>query len=244
MHSKILRYLGVQRSEDLDNWSDFSVRKTCSSISYCTRQFITRHSVSICHDLKCRYDIMLKCWLVSPDERPSFSMLVVSVSTDLERQAGYLEFSFSADGFSVNTSKEKYLAVPLPALPPPPIIVVTQTESDTETPWNETNSCSNSITYISSCAMFGRVDILKIRLATAWPTPVLKQVTVTLIFLTIHFYVFFCVCFVSFNWHCALKWKWKLINGKGLIKRRNLYISSFVVTIYRKHSCCLLIGKG
>ena len=77
---------------------------------------------------------MLKCWQANPDERPPFSTLVVSVSTDLERQAGYLNFSFSADGFSANTSKENYLAVPSPTLPPPPMIVVTQPDSDVETP--------------------------------------------------------------------------------------------------------------
>ena len=81
-----------------------------------------------------RYDIMLKCWQANPDERPPFSTLVVLVSTDLERQAGYLEFSLAADGFLANTSKdEKYLAIPSPTLPPPPIIVVTQQESDIET---------------------------------------------------------------------------------------------------------------
>ena len=47
-----------------------------------------------------RYDIMQKCWQADADERPQFSTLVVLVSTDLERQAGYLEFFCSADGFS------------------------------------------------------------------------------------------------------------------------------------------------
>ena len=78
---------------------------------------------------------MLKCWQANPDERPPFSTLVALVSTDLERQAGYLDFSLAADSFLANTSKaEKYFAVPSPTLPPPPIIVVTQLESDTETP--------------------------------------------------------------------------------------------------------------
>ena len=77
---------------------------------------------------------MLKCWQANPDERPPFSTLVALVSTDLEHQAGYLDFSLAADGFSANTSKENYLAMPSPTLPPPPIIVVTQLESDTETP--------------------------------------------------------------------------------------------------------------
>ena len=81
-----------------------------------------------------RYAIMLKCWQASPDERPPFSTLVVLVSTDLERQAGYLEFSCSADGFIAIDSKEKYLAVPSPTLPPPPMIMVTQPECDVETP--------------------------------------------------------------------------------------------------------------
>ena len=77
---------------------------------------------------------MLKCWQANADERPPFSTLVVLVSTDLERQAGYLEFSCSADGFSAIDSKEKYLAVPSPTLPHSPLIVVTQPDSDVETP--------------------------------------------------------------------------------------------------------------
>ena len=84
--------------------------------------------------LLCRYDIMLKCWQVNADERPPFSTLVVLVSTDLERQAGYLDFSCSADGFLSKDSKEKYIAVPPPTLPPPPLIMVTQPECNVETP--------------------------------------------------------------------------------------------------------------
>ena len=81
-----------------------------------------------------RYTIMLKCWQANADERPPFSTLVVLVSTDLERQAGYFEFSCSADGFLSKDSKEQYLAVPSPTLPPPPLIVVTQPECNVETP--------------------------------------------------------------------------------------------------------------
>ena len=77
---------------------------------------------------------MLKCWQTDADERPPFSTLVMLVSTDLERQAGYLEFSCSADGFIAIDGKEKYLAVPSPTLPPPPLIVVTQPDSDVEIP--------------------------------------------------------------------------------------------------------------
>ena len=77
---------------------------------------------------------MLKCWQVNADERPPFSTLVVLVSTDLERQAGYLDFSCSADGFIAIDGKEKYLAIPSPTLLPPPMIMVTQPECDVETP--------------------------------------------------------------------------------------------------------------
>ena len=79
---------------------------------------------------------MLKCWQANADERPPFSALVVLVSTDLERQAGYLDFSCSADGFIAIDGKEKQLVVPSPTLPPPPMIVVTQPDSDEETPRN------------------------------------------------------------------------------------------------------------
>ena len=64
---------------------------------------------------------MLKCWQVNPDERPPFSTLVVLVSTDLERQAGYLDFSFPADASPTP---------PSPTLPSPPLIVVTQLDND------------------------------------------------------------------------------------------------------------------
>ena len=84
--------------------------------------------------LMCRYDIMQKCWQVNADEQPPFSTLVVLVSTDLERQAGYLDFSCSADGFIAIDGKEKFLTVPSPTLPPPPLIMVSQPEYDVEKP--------------------------------------------------------------------------------------------------------------
>ena len=72
---------------------------------------------------------MLKCWQINADERPSFSTLVVLVSTDLEHQAGYLDFSFPNDAFPPKDSEEKCLPSPSPS--PAPAIVVTQADSDT-----------------------------------------------------------------------------------------------------------------
>ena len=82
-----------------------------------------------CIYVTCRYDIMLKCWQINADERPSFSTLVVLVSTDLEHQAGYLDFSFPNDAFPPKDSEEKCLPSPSPS--PAPAIVVTQADSDT-----------------------------------------------------------------------------------------------------------------
>ena len=77
--------------------------------------------------VNCRYEIMLKCWQANADERPPFSELVELVSTDLERQAGYLEFSFSADDVLPKDNKE----TSLPSTSPP-LIVVTPSDSDME----------------------------------------------------------------------------------------------------------------
>ena len=81
----------------------------------------------------CRYEIMLKCWQANADERPLFSELVELVSTDLERQAGYLEFSFSSDDILPKDNQEKSLPLPSPTSTSPPLIVVTPSDSDMET---------------------------------------------------------------------------------------------------------------
>lgn len=73
---------------------------------------------------------MLKCWQANADERPPFSELVELVSTDLERHAGYLQFSFSTDDFSPKDNKEKCLPLPSPTSASPPQIVVTPSDSD------------------------------------------------------------------------------------------------------------------
>jgi len=67
---------------------------------------------------------MLKCWRANASERPSFSTLVTLVSTDLEHQAGYLDFSFPGDAFPHKDSEEKHLPSPSPTVSSPPLIVV------------------------------------------------------------------------------------------------------------------------
>ena len=49
-----------------------------------------------------RYSIILRCWCENADKRPSFSKLVVDITTSLTGIAGYVDFS----GLSV-ADKEK-----------------------------------------------------------------------------------------------------------------------------------------
>ena len=42
-----------------------------------------------------RYDVMLSCWKVDPDERPEFSDLVLTTSSMLHSLAEYLDLSLS-----------------------------------------------------------------------------------------------------------------------------------------------------
>ena len=42
-----------------------------------------------------RYSVMLSCWEIEAGQRPPFSDLVVTMNDLLERDAGYLELSFS-----------------------------------------------------------------------------------------------------------------------------------------------------
>ena len=39
------------------------------------------------------YDMMRDCWNKFPEDRPTFSELVVSIATCLEEMAGYLDFT-------------------------------------------------------------------------------------------------------------------------------------------------------
>ena len=50
-----------------------------------------------------RYSIMLKCWNSDPNERPSFSALVNSISGFAEKTAGYLDVS-NYNPFEANVS--------------------------------------------------------------------------------------------------------------------------------------------
>ena len=72
---------------------------------------------------------MLKCWQANADERPPFSELVELVSADLERQAGYLKFSFPPDNVSPKDN-----IFPSPTSTSPPLNVVTHAVSDNDAP--------------------------------------------------------------------------------------------------------------
>ena len=50
-----------------------------------------------CHLLfqHCSYEIMMQCWKMSPEDRPTFEEICSSVSKIIERVAGYLEIGFN-----------------------------------------------------------------------------------------------------------------------------------------------------
>ena len=41
------------------------------------------------------YEIMLQCWKLSPEDRPTFEQICSNVSKFIERIAGYLEIEFN-----------------------------------------------------------------------------------------------------------------------------------------------------
>ena len=41
------------------------------------------------------YEMMMQCWKMSPEDRPTFKELYSSVSKFIERIAGYLEIGFN-----------------------------------------------------------------------------------------------------------------------------------------------------
>lgn len=87
----------------------------------------------------CRYDIMLKCWKANADDRPSFSKLVALVSADLERRAGYLDFSGGRTSSFLSApvkgdGREMCIAPISTTSPSTPQIVVTEPDKELEAP--------------------------------------------------------------------------------------------------------------
>ena len=54
----------------------------------------------------CSYTIMLECWKENPDERPTFSQLVVTISSQLEGLGGYLDMGMFGDLQSSDETSE------------------------------------------------------------------------------------------------------------------------------------------
>ena len=59
----------------------------CSVASFKYRQF------SASKWFQCRYDVMKRCWQEEPEQRPTFSELVVIISTSLEGMSVYLDLT-------------------------------------------------------------------------------------------------------------------------------------------------------
>lgn len=61
---------------------------------------------------QCRYMMMMQCWELDPDKRPSFSSLVDSLSQSLEGMANYMDIGNSlsksslVEKHAVNSGKE------------------------------------------------------------------------------------------------------------------------------------------
>ena len=55
------------------------------------------HNHVNCHDHAYRYSVMMGCWELEPDERPTFSTLVQTISMSLEDMADYLHITAFSD---------------------------------------------------------------------------------------------------------------------------------------------------
>ena len=67
---------------------------------------------------------MLSCWNTNPNVRPPFSEIVVTVSTALERLAGYMDFTTA-----MNAAHPTPQDIPSDG-PPPVTVVITGPEGD------------------------------------------------------------------------------------------------------------------
>ena len=62
------------------------------------------------------YEMMMQCWKMSPEDRPTFKELCTSVSKFIERIAGYLEIGFNpftaaAGGVGSEENKGKFIRI-------------------------------------------------------------------------------------------------------------------------------------
>ena len=57
------------------------------------------------------YEIMMQCWKMSPEDRPTFKEICSNVSKFIERVAGYLEIGFNlfigGEGGEVGVDEER-----------------------------------------------------------------------------------------------------------------------------------------
>ena len=58
--------------------------------------------------LDVRYDVMKKCWKLSPSERPRFSTLANTLDKTLESVAGYTELSMTLVQPTVSGDEQDY----------------------------------------------------------------------------------------------------------------------------------------
>ena len=78
------------------------VQMRCESVDCSTSLLYIKEWEKTLLLIPSRYSIILRCWCENADKRPSFSKLVVDITTSLNGIAGYVDFS----GLSV-ADKEK-----------------------------------------------------------------------------------------------------------------------------------------
>ena len=65
----------------------------------CTNLIEAGHTLPLHNVIHFRYSIMQLCWKMDPNKRPSFSLLVETISKTLAEKADYLTVEISLDHY-------------------------------------------------------------------------------------------------------------------------------------------------